>query len=92
MVTEAPEALLRFAVYAGENALPLFFVLLAALLVFVTLSWWLARTYVLPQVRSRWPQAGMVLLHGLVGFAIVIGAAVLFAAIAESQRSAQAAL
>lgn len=79
-----PEALLRFAVYAGENALPLFFALLAALLVLVSGSWWVSRAYVLPGVRNRWPQAGMVLLWGLAGFAIVIGAAMLFAALADA--------
>ncbi len=76
----APEAL---AAQAGANALSVFVALLAVLLVLVAVSWWLSRAYVLPQARSRLPQAAMVLLNGLVGFAIVVGSAALFAEIAD---------
>jgi undecaprenyl-diphosphatase len=80
----AAESLLEFAVYAGANALTLFFALLVALLLLVTVIWWVSRDYVLPQVRLRWARVDLVLINGLVGFAVVIGAAVLFTAIADA--------
>lgn len=77
------EALLRFAACAGANALLLYFAVLAALLALVTVCSWSARTYVLPQARSRGPQTVMV-LKGLVGLAIAVAATALFALIADA--------
>jgi undecaprenyl-diphosphatase len=79
----ASEALLRFAACAGANALLLYFALLAALLVLVTICWWLARAYVLPQARSQGRHAALV-RKGLLGLVIVVGAAVLFVWIAHA--------
>ena len=76
-----PESLLRFAAYAGANALLFYFGMLAALLVVVTICWWIVRAYALPHASSRSPQAAMV-LKGLAGLVIAVAAAALFAWIA----------
>ncbi len=68
---------------AGANPLSLFLALLAALLVIVALTWWALRAHFLPRAQRWLPQTGFVLLNGLVGFAIVVSAAALFAEIAE---------
>ncbi len=78
----AAEALVVLAGQVGANALPIFLALLAALLVLVAGAWWVLRAHVLPQARSRLPQESLVLMNGLVGFAVVIGAVALFAEIA----------
>ncbi len=66
----------------GANALTIFLAVLAALLVMVGASWWALRGHLLPRAQSRLPQTGFVLLNGLIGFALVISAAALFAEIA----------
>ena len=80
----AAEALVVLAGQVGANALPIFLALLAALLVLMTGGWWALRAHVPERAHSRLPQAAFVLLNGLVGFAIVISAAALFAEIAEA--------
>ena len=68
---------------AGANALPIFLILLAALLLLVAAGWWAVRAHVMPQAQVRLPHTAVVLLNGLAGFALVVGAAALFAEIAE---------
>ena len=78
------EALAGLAGQVGANAVPVFFSLLAALLVLVAAGWWVLRSHVLPQARSRLRPLARVLLNAAIGFAIVLSAAALFAEIAEA--------
>ena len=80
------EALTRLATQIGANALPVFLALLAALLMLVAAGAWALRALrarVKPAVERRLRPAGAVLLYGAAGFALVVGAALLFAEIAE---------
>lgn len=62
----------------GARALPVFLALLAALLGLSAAGWWL-----LPRLRGRLPAAATpVLVGGLLGFGLVLGAATLFVEIA----------
>lgn len=67
----------------GANALPIFLVTLCLLLLAVAAGSWAWRAHVLPRMQRRLPTRATVLLHAAAGFAIVVGAAALFAAIAE---------
>ena len=73
-----------FAAQVGANALPVFFALLGALLLLVAGVGWALRTHVLPQVQSRLGPLAQVLVNAAFGFALVLGAAALFAEIAEA--------
>ena len=70
----------------GANALPVFLALLAILLMLVVAGVWALRARVRPAVQRRLRPAGAVLLYGAAGFALVVGAAMLFAEIAEHLR------
>ncbi len=80
MPAETPAA---FAAFVGVHALAVFFGLLAVLLLLVAGGAWLLRSRVLPQARSRLRPLALVLLSAAIGFALVLGAAALFAEIAE---------
>ncbi len=74
---------LTLAGWAGQQALPLFAGWLALLLLFVVLAWWLLQAHALPLARASSGQAGAVWLLGGAGLAGLIGAAALFAELAE---------
>lgn len=80
MSTEAWQAL---AGEAGAHALPIFLALLALLLAATAAGWWAWHASVLPRVRALVPQPALVPLNALAGFALVVGAAMGFAEIAE---------
>ncbi|CAN5917643.1 hypothetical protein BH11PSE8_BH11PSE8_34390 [soil metagenome] len=67
----------------GAHAVPVFFALLLTLLALTTAGWWSWRTQVLPRAQSALPPPAVVLVNGLAGFGIVVGAAALFAEISE---------
>lgn len=73
------EELVVLAGQVGANALSIFLALLAALLVLVAGSSWAFALPFSPRVQSRLLQTGFLSLKWLVGFAIVISAAALFA-------------
>ena len=75
--------LVDLASRVGANALPVFAALLVALLLVVALTWWLVRRHGVPLAQRRLPPAGVVPVYGAAGFGLVVGAAVLFAEIAE---------
>ena len=80
------EALAVLATRIGANAVPVFLCLLAVLLMLVAaIAWGLRalRERLKPAVQRRLRPAGAVLLYGAAGFALVLGAALLFAEIAE---------
>ena len=77
------EALLASADWAGRNALPLFLVLLGALLLLVGVVGWLWQSHVWPRARTGLPQPALLLLGVGTGFAVLVAAAKLFADIAE---------
>lgn len=83
-IADDPAWLLEYATRAGANAPLLFLIILGVLMVLVILGWQVAKNHVLPLARQRVPQPAMVLLNGLIGFAVIIGAALLFAEIAEA--------
>ena len=80
------DALVLLATRIGANALPVFLCLLAVLLLLVAAGAYTLRALrarVEPAVQRRLRPAGAVLLYGAAGFALVVGAALLFAEIAE---------
>lgn len=77
------EALARLATQIGANALAVFAALLATLLVLVAAGVWALDARRMPAAQGRLRPAGGVLLYGAAGFALVVGAAALFAEIAE---------
>jgi membrane-associated phospholipid phosphatase len=67
----------------GAHALQLYGALLIALLITAAAAWWLARRYTIPRDTSPLPPAAYLLIRLGVGFAIVVGAALIFAEAAE---------
>lgn len=76
----SPEALVRML---GAQALPLFMALLLLLLAVATVLWWLARRYAVPRETSQLPPTAYLLIRLGLGFAVVVGAAAVFAEAAE---------
>jgi len=79
-----PDPALAAAQALGAHALPLFCALLAAVLLAAGTLWWLLRRYAVPSQPSRLPPAAFLLLWLAIGFAVVVGAALLFAELAEA--------
>jgi membrane-associated phospholipid phosphatase len=77
------ETLLAGADWIGRHALPLFVLLLGALLLAVAAIGWLWQTHVWPRARSGLPQPALLLLGIGCGFAVLVTAALAFAQIAE---------
>jgi hypothetical protein len=69
--------------WLGAHALPLYGAILIALLVSATAAWALARRYTVPTDTSQLPPGAYWLIRLVIGFAIVVGAALLFAEAAE---------
>ena len=67
----------------GAHALQLYGALLVLLLVTATAAWWLARHYTVPRETSSLPPGAFLLIRLALGFAIVVGAALIFAETAE---------
>ena len=68
----------------GARALPLYLALLLLLLATVTALWWLARRSAVPhRINPRAPGAYL-LMRLVFGFAVVVGAAAVFAEVAEA--------
>jgi membrane-associated phospholipid phosphatase len=76
-------ALTEWVEWLGAHALPLYGAILIALLVSATVAWWLARRYTTPSDTSRLPPGAYLLIRLALGFAIVVGAAAIFAEAAE---------
>lgn len=74
---------LALARWAGAHALPLFAAWLAGLLLLMALAWWVLQAHALLRARSSGGQAGAVWLLGGAGLLALIGAAALFAELAE---------
>jgi undecaprenyl-diphosphatase len=68
----------------GHQGLTLFFALLALLLPTATLLWWLAQRYAVPSKTSTLPAGAFLLIRLASGFAVLVGAAAVFAEIAEA--------
>ena len=77
-------ALTELARLAGAHALPGFAVLLALLLIAVGVVDWSVRRYALPRIDSRWPPTAFLALYFALGFAVLIGAASLFAELGDA--------
>jgi membrane-associated phospholipid phosphatase len=67
----------------GAHPLPLFAALLALLLLLATGLWWLAQRYAVPRQTSPLRPGAYLLVRLATGFAVLVGAAALFAEIAE---------
>ena len=78
-----PDALRAWVEALGARALPLFLALLLALLVAVSFGWVLARRYTVPTETSRLSPGAFLLIRLALGFLFVIGAAAVFAEMAE---------
>jgi membrane-associated phospholipid phosphatase len=76
-------ALTAWVEWLGAHALPLYGALLVALLLTAAVAWWLARRYTIPRDTSPLPPGAYLLIRLAIGFAIVVGAAALFAEAAE---------
>ena len=81
MKTDA-ELLAQRALWAGQHALPIFFVLLALSLVATCASWWALRRYTVPRRQSTMSATLVVGLRIAVGFVIIVVGAGVFAALA----------
>lgn len=68
----------------GHLGLTLFFALLALLLPTATLLWWLAQRYAVRGKTSTLPAGTFLLIRLASGFAVLVGAAAIFAEIAEA--------
>lgn len=79
----APEPLLAGTDWVGRNALPLFLMLLGALLLAVGGVGWAWQRHVWPRAQAGLPQPALLLLGVGAGFAVLVGAANVFAEIAE---------
>lgn len=77
------DTLAGFATFVGTHALVVFGVLLVVLLLLVAGGGWLLRSHLLPRAQSRLGPLAFVLLNAAIGFALLLGAASLFAEIAE---------
>jgi membrane-associated phospholipid phosphatase len=77
------DTLAGFATFVGAHALAVFLALLMLLLLLVAGGGWLLRSHLLPQAQSRLGPLAFVLLNAAIGFALLLGAAALFAEIAE---------
>jgi membrane-associated phospholipid phosphatase len=67
----------------GAHALQLYGALLILLLLSTGAAWWLARRYTVPTDTSPLPPSAYLLIRLGIGFAIVVGAAAIFAEAAE---------
>ena len=67
----------------GASALPTFFLLLVVLCWTVTGLWGFCLHYWVPRLRSSWPPVLFLALHLIFGFALVVVAAGVFAALAQ---------
>ena len=76
------ELLAQRALWAGQHALPLFFVLLALLLVATCAGWWTLRRTTVPRRQSTISPTLVLGLHTAVGFAIMLVGIAVFAALA----------
>lgn len=79
----AVEAWLAAAGWVGQHALPLFLMLLGALLLAVGGFGWAWQRHVWPRAQAGLPQPALLLLGAAAGFAVLVGAAHVFAEIAE---------
>lgn len=77
------EALLAVADGIGRHALPLFLMLLGALLLAVGVAGWGWQAHVWPRARTGVPRPAVLLLSLGAGFAVLAGAANVFAEVAE---------
>ena len=68
----------------GQQGLTLFLALLALLLPVTTLLWWLAQRYAVRGKTSTLPAGAFLLIRLASGFAVLVGAAAIFAEIAEA--------
>lgn len=84
------ETLAGLAAVVGAHALAVFLALLVVVLLLVAAGGWLVRARVLPQAQSRLGPLALVLVSAAFGFALVLGAASLFAEIAEHLGSGAA--
>jgi membrane-associated phospholipid phosphatase len=79
-----PDDFSAAAVHAlGTHALLLFLALLVLLLTLATALWWLAKRYAVRTETSFLPAGGYLLIRLAAGFAVLVGAAAVFAEIAE---------
>ena len=67
----------------GLHALPVYLTALLALLLGLAGLWWLARRYTVPTDTSTLPPSAYLLIRLALGFAVVVGAAAIFAEAAE---------
>ncbi len=77
------DALLALTEGIGRHALPLFLMLLGALLLAAGVLGWVWQTHVWPRAQAGLPQPALLLLGVGAGFAVLVGAAHVFADIAE---------
>jgi undecaprenyl-diphosphatase len=77
-------ALTELARLAGTHAVPGFVVLLALLLLAVGVIDRSVRRYALPRIDGRWPPGAFLALYFAIGVAVLIGAASLFAELADA--------
>ena len=87
MGTEA-DFIARLAPFAGAHALPLFFVLLALLLLLAWLGWWAFQRWMLPREPGAAPTPALLALRLALGFGAIVLGAWVFAEIAEALHAA----
>ena len=80
---QSDAALTAWVETLGSHALQLYGALLVVLLVTATAAWWLARRYTMPRDTSPLPPGVFLLIRLALGFLFVVGAAAVFAELAE---------
>ncbi|MDO9358428.1 MAG: phosphatase PAP2 family protein [Polaromonas sp.] len=70
--------------WLGAHALGLYGALLLLLLALAVLAWWLTQRYAVPRANSTWSGVTFLLIRLAAGFAVLVGAAAVFAGIAEA--------
>jgi membrane-associated phospholipid phosphatase len=90
MDDKGAELLVQWAGWAGQHALPLFFVSLALMLGASGTFWWALLRYAGPATDTRLPPLLVLVLRVAAGFAVIVAGAVVFAELADGLEAEEA--
>jgi membrane-associated phospholipid phosphatase len=82
--------LTQLAHWAGQHALPLYFVMLGLLLAVTCACWWTLQRMTAPRGESTMPASLLLLLRIAIGFAVIVAGAGVFAELAEQLGAGEA--
>ena len=84
------DLLVQWAAWAGQHALPLFFVALTLLLAASWMFWWALLRYAGPATGARLPPLVVLGLRVATGFAVIVAGAMVFAELADGLDAEEA--